>query len=107
VQVKIGPYLYPVSFNKDEINAESVAFNSDLAGVILYRDQRILIDPANSIHRQRVVLTHEILHGIFYAAGNENQGKKTEALITQLAPILAQFIQDNPDVLDFIRGKEG
>jgi hypothetical protein len=72
-----------------------------LLGRIDFIEQRIQIDAGLSDEKRRVVLLHEIIHGILEANGfaEENQN---EHLIQSLATALVQVFAGNGELLRFL-----
>lgn len=85
-KVKIGGIEYKVK----EIEGMEEEF--DLLGQILYTRGTIKVDADLATDRKEQVLVHEILHGVFFEAGIEEQD---EDMINRVAIILHQVLKDN------------
>lgn len=62
-------------------------------GQILYTKGIIKVDSQMSPDRKEQVFVHELLHGIFYEAGIEEQD---EDMINRVSIVLYQVLKDNP-----------
>lgn len=85
-QIKIGGMIYNVT---EEENMES---HYDHFGQIVYGKGIIRIDSNLSDVRKEQVLVHEMLHGIFFEAGIQEQD---EDVINRVALVLHQVMKDN------------
>lgn len=66
--------------------------DNDLLGQILYTHGIIKLDSAIANDRKEQVFIHELLHGIFFEAGIEEQD---EDMINRVAIVLYQVLKDN------------
>lgn len=85
-KVKIAGIEYKVQ----EIPGMENEFNH--LGQILYTRGTIKIERDLSDDRKQQVLIHEVLHGVFYEAGYEEQD---EDLINRVSIVLHQVLKDN------------
>ncbi|MDR4987175.1 ImmA/IrrE family metallo-endopeptidase [Bacillus cereus] len=83
---KIGGVNYKVQVVK------GLAKEHGVLGQILYDDLIIKIDADLPRERTNETLIHEVLHGIFFEAGYEEQD---EDMINRVGKVLYQVIQDN------------
>jgi len=88
--VKIGGITYPIS-RVDDLRDES----QKLDGWIRYRPYSIQLDSGIGEQGERVVLWHEILHGILTQAGISYEDEH-ESVLDALAYGISQVLQDNP-----------
>jgi len=100
-QVKIGGILYRVEYIERLLNQEKAV---KLNGHILYNPCLIMVESENDEQMQKITVLHEILHGILTHAGIEDDFEKQVEI---LAYGLFGVIQDNPDLMDWIRGPGG
>jgi hypothetical protein len=85
-KVKIGAITYKVK----EVNNMHEEF--DHLGQILYTKGKIQVDKDLADDWKEQVLVHEILHGVFFEAGIEEQD---EDMINRVSIILHQVLKDN------------
>ncbi|GLY11397.1 ImmA/IrrE family metallo-endopeptidase [Pseudobacillus badius] len=85
-KVKIGGINYDVQ----EVRGLEAEFSH--LGQILYTRGVIKVDEELSVDRKEQVFVHELLHGVFYEAGVEEQD---EDVINRAAIILHQVLKDN------------
>lgn len=95
MEIKIGSILYKVK-DKD------LAITESSLGEILYAKGKIHLEPKQSPERKLETLMHEVLHGVFYEAGIEDQ---EEDVINRVGKMLTQTLTDNPLLLQKL--KEG
>lgn len=93
--VKIGAVTYRIGFKKNVVD------DADTLGHIGYRDQRITIKKGMGADMIREALVHECLHGMTFAISHEASDEK---IVRRLAPVLLEFLRDNPELVDFLRG---
>ncbi|OKL36846.1 ImmA/IrrE family metallo-endopeptidase [Domibacillus mangrovi] len=85
-KVKIGGIKYKIE------EVEGMENEFDILGQILYTRGTIKVDANLAADRKEQVLVHEILHGVFFEAGIEEQD---EDMINRVAMILYQVLKDN------------
>lgn len=85
-KVKIGAITYKVK------EVKNMHEEFDHLGQILYTKGKIRVDKDLADDRKEQVLVHEILHGVFYEAGIEEQD---EDMINRVSIILHQVLKDN------------
>lgn len=85
-KVKIAGIEYAVS------EIEHFQRDNELLGQILYTHGIIKIDSSIANDRKEQVFVHEMLHGIFFEAGIEEQD---EDIINRVAIVLYQVLKDN------------
>ena len=73
--------------------------NGDLYGEIKYEDNKIFIYRELDNDNKAVTLLHEMIHWIFYNAGQEDW-RKNENLIECLSENLYQIIKANPELFE-------
>ena len=89
-KVKIGPFEYLVNY-VDKLQTKDG--NAVLYGEISERNSTIQLNTDMSPQFERVVLWHEIIHGLLDSGGF---GNHDERMIDVLAHGLVQVLQDNP-----------
>jgi hypothetical protein len=69
--------------------------------------QHIAIDPDQSADRLRETYLHEHIHAMLSLAGMRDTlgSSREERVVKRLAPILLQFLRDNPAVYSFLTGR--
>ena len=72
-----------------------ISKNEYLTGEIDFIGQKILIDGGISAEKEKVVLLHEVLHGICEGLGLDDLNND-ETLIQSLSTALHQCLKDNP-----------
>lgn len=99
-KVKIGPFWFSV---------EKTSLLEDKVGMMDYRKQKIFIFDDMNEDIMADTLLHEILHTIFYASGvNEDfDHDGQERIVNTFATPLLQIIRDNPELVEFLKGKDG
>lgn len=85
--LKIGPYRYTVSVEKDPRNDHDQQLN----GHILYDDLRIVMRASMPPERMAATLLHEVVHGL----SELGQINLEEEQVHQLGGPLAAFLLDN------------
>jgi hypothetical protein len=85
-EVKIGGIRYEI---QEEENMEA---HYDHMGLILYTRGVIKLDSDLSQERKEQILIHEVLHGIFFEAGYQEQD---EDMINRVSIVLHQVLKDN------------
>jgi hypothetical protein len=91
------------------IRLEPEVVEAGVAGVTVRHKQRILINKEMAPHQQLDTYLHEALHAMFYMTGLSRAGGPLatelheEEVIVSLAPVLLQFIRDNPAVMNYLR----
>lgn len=89
--VKIGGVDYIVEYVPDLRDGDQ-----GLNGWIRYNDCKIQIDADLSDQRKRIVLWHEIVHGLLENAGAESE--HDEKIVVALGYGLVQVLRDNPQL---------
>ncbi|PFJ15034.1 ImmA/IrrE family metallo-endopeptidase [Bacillus cereus] len=84
---KIGGVKYKV------VPVKGMAKEHGVLGQIIYDDLVIKIDADLPPDRMEETFVHELLHGIFYEAGYEEQD---EDMINRVGKVLFQVWRDNP-----------
>lgn len=86
--IKVGPYSYQIELT-DKYQPDG--FDQEKWGDL--RHDRLVIRLADFAHDDVLVVTlmHECLHALGYSVGSIYQ----EATVTELAPMLVAFLQDN------------
>jgi hypothetical protein len=100
--VKVGPYVYELSWDKNL---------TDLgAGGMTNPDNQIIgVDPTLGGGMQRSTLVHEILHAIWKQTplhmdyADEDKDSDGEKIIRTLEPLVFQVILENPEVVKWLR----
>jgi hypothetical protein len=85
-EIKIAGIIYQVEEEKD------IEYKYDALGKILYTKGIIILDEELSKERKEQVFIHEVLHGVFFEAGFEEQD---EDMINRVAIVLHQVLVDN------------
>lgn len=93
-RVVIGPLEYQVKIVKNLRSDD----NKRLAGMINGPEATIYLTEEQSPQFARIVLWHEMIHGILDAAGF--QAEHNEAVVDALAHGLVDVILRNPDLID-------
>lgn len=68
--------------------------NESLNGWIQYNECKILVDAGLSPQRQRIVIWHEVVHGLLEHAGIEED--RSEHMVVALGYGIVQALRDNP-----------
>lgn len=111
--VAIGPILYKIIFDdlqavKDAVIAAK-EYDSEMPGdlenvkfegCITYQDSTICVNVALEETYKKVVLMHEILHGLSTHSGAD----LTEKQCDQLAYAIVAMMNDNPGLIDWFQG---
>lgn len=97
-KVKIGNIIYAV-------NEADILKDSDATGTIKYQSCKILIDRSLEKQMKEQVLLHEIIHGMFYYLGMEEE-KNNECLVDAIAKGVICLFKDNPKLLELLKGEE-
>ena len=67
-------------------------------GQIQYAETQIVLDQAVSVQYERVLLWHELLHGVLFNAGHE---QVSEDLIDALAAGIVDMLRRNPHLVTY------
>lgn len=99
--VKIGSLLYDVirvPGLKDDDSGDV------LFGDIQYNKQLIRLNEEMTFSHEKVVLLHEMLHGILYTAGIDEmvKNKDIEIIIEAIAHGIINLFSENPDLYEFM-----
>lgn len=100
MQVKIGPITYDVDMSEPAPQDEE----SISTGRIIYYECKIRVGSDLPQQYQRLVLLHEIVHGIFMNAGKQ-PGEHGEELVNLIAHGLLDFLQENPMAVAYLQGR--
>lgn len=97
--VTIGPMAYQIYFDDmvgvdEDKNSEMV----DIEGCISHKSSTITVNTYLDNRYKRVVLMHEILHGISVV----NRVDLTESQCDQLAYAFIGLMQDNPGLIEWM-----
>lgn len=98
-QVKIGSVPYKVEFKSPLVSDER---DKVLWGEILQEKQLIRVDAQLAPEMKRVVILHEIIHGLLNHAGLDGHD---EELPKRLGYALDTFLVDNPQFVALYRDK--
>ena len=93
-QVKIGPYILKVEEITDLKCPQKC---EDLWGYYKADEGIINIRKNMVLERKQVAIVHELLHAMFDVCAIDNP--EEEKIVSVLAPVLIQFIQDNPKLI--------
>ena len=97
--IKIGYIDYQFDFWP-----ETFASTEEAQGEFFSQAQKIGLKESTIPTRAGVnTLIHEILHGIYYQYGLEDNGQSEEKVVTTLANVLTTVFVDNPWLLKFIQ----
>ncbi len=103
--IRIGPYNYTVTFDKNVINAESVTAGQTRQGQTDYDGEHILVDPTLSAGVRAEVLLHEIMHAIQNTVGIGSKERiVAHEHIYRTTPTLLAVLRDNPHLVAFLVG---
>ena len=91
--IRIGPIDYTVEYIQDLRDGDR-----KLDGWFHFASSRILIDESLSEQARRQVLWHEIIHGLFFLAGELPTPERKEDFIDALASGVMNVIRDNPEL---------
>jgi hypothetical protein len=98
--VSIGPIAYQIYFDdivgEDEDKDNKIV---DIEGCISHKSSTITVNVFLDNEYKRVVLMHEILHGMSVV----NRIDLTEAQCDQLAYAFIEFMHDNPKLIDWMQ----
>ncbi len=102
--VRIGGRTYTVSTDPHELAASSVEARTGLLGQCDRRAQRILVDLEQHDQQIADTVVHELLHAATELAGlSDELGEELEEkVVARLAPIVAQTIAENPELVKAI-----
>jgi len=96
-RIKIGRRVYQI-----KLNTESDSVDNNL-GSILYRYNIISLKEAGrSMEEIKISLLHEMFHAFFYFSGHWGLDD-SEGIINMLAENLYQVIEDNPEVIEWLK----
>lgn len=103
-ELVIAGRRYTVSTDPDELARESNEARTNLLGQCDRRAQRILVDLRQHDQQVADTLVHELLHAATELAGlsDELGDDLEERVVARLAPIIAQTIAENPDLVKAI-----
>ena len=98
-QVRIGSVPYRVEYSHPVVNKEK---DTVLWGEILQGDQLIKVDANLPAEMKRVVLLHEVIHGLLTHCGLSDH---KEELPERLGYALDSFLTDNPQFVALYQPK--
>lgn len=99
--IKIGGVVFCTGLEPDLHDVKPSGERQDLNGWIRYDPSLIMIKAGLSLGRTRLVLLHEILHGLLEHTGREDLPEE-EAIVLALAPSLLMVLRDNPALVDYL-----
>lgn len=105
--VKVGPYVYTITFVKEP---DWSADEADAGGVTRNESHRIDIrlEPGCNEDSLRGILVHEILHVIFHVGSigptirKISKSDMEEFVVASTEPVLLAVLRDNPKVLAYL-----
>ena len=100
-QVKIGSVPYSIEYSSPVVSEEK---DKVLWGEILQGKQLIKVDAEIGPEIRRVVLLHEIIHGLLIHCGLSDH---IEAIPERLGYALDSFLQDNPEFVKLYDKRSG
>lgn len=89
--VVVGPYTYKVGIGQ----------TYSQWGMVNHTEQKVLVDEAVTVERQRVTLMHELLHCCTELMHITDESSE-EATVSALAPALVQVLRENPDLVAYL-----
>jgi len=102
MRIKVGPAYFDVLFQPMDVNFASIQ----------EQHGRISVDSEMPMCYQRMNLIHEALHACWRVAWDTTLSARTtqelseEQVVSFLTPFITQLLQDNPEFVKFITGKE-
>lgn len=102
--IKIGPFHYRF-YSDAEHTVQMVRESGDRIGQINYRQLEICIIEDVAPERRVVALLHEVLHGVFHAAGlyhEEGATLDAEQVLEAMPAILLDVLRSNPDLATYL-----
>ena len=76
------------------VEVDEIDHDSNISGQIVYQKNQIYIKSSMSSEKKRVVLLHELMHGVFEKLGMDKECND-ERLVQMLASSIHQLIKDN------------
>lgn len=97
-KVKIGPYIYDVEIQDTPVAGDKAC--------LAYQDfdrQVLAIKKDTKPAVKRMAVVHESMHAMYdLAEFQEGVLYSEEEVVSRLSPLIVQFIQDNPKLMEYI-----
>lgn len=74
-------------------------------GLTTHDDLKIEIADDMPAQLEKMILCHEILHVFCLQTGLSVDSDEEEKLVLQLAPLLLQFVQGNPEIISYLQSQ--
>lgn len=98
--VKVGPVNYTVRSYENLAGDDGKA----LWGHCNHTSLEVALNNGVAKDFERVVLMHELLHGIYHLSGLPDS-EQEEQVVNSLAPLLVLLLRDNPKLVEYFCGK--
>lgn len=100
-EVQIGPFTYDISTDPADLDAIS---DEPVYAAINPSSLLIALEATQDIGQLRDSLLHEILHGVTFVAGLDQDiaPEMLEEIIYRVSPVLLDTLRRNPEVLGFL-----
>lgn len=94
--VVVATVRYTVVTDEAAIDRRIVERGHTFSGLTDLTAQRIYVDPRQGWDSQADTLLHEVLHCVYWAAGNPQRKLREEEVVHRLTPLLLATLRDNP-----------
>lgn len=96
--IKVGSSRYRVIRDSSWVEEE----DGDVYGLTCHQSNTVYIAQGMGTDRTANVALHEALHVMYYKAGINLTEKQEEQMISQLTPVLLDFIRDNIGLVNYL-----
>lgn len=94
-KVKVAAHTYRIARSKKKTEGDE--------GRCQFTETSIYIMPRLPLAKEQEVLLHELLHACAYPGIGDEDAPLEEKFVTIVAPVLLQVIQENPELIEFLR----
>jgi len=94
------PQKIKIGWREYKIIQDEIVQADGEAGNVVYRYNRITINPKLPIQEQQVTLIHEIFHTIFFLIGRDIGSD--EHFMNGFSEHIYQVVKDNPELMRFL-----
>lgn len=100
--VQVGPYLFEIIFDENEVNRQAVKDKRTLYGQMEPKEQRIYLDPTQGPDMLADTLLHELMHAALIPLDLDEDLE--ERAVSVAATSLLDTLRRNPKLVTFLLG---
>ena len=100
---KVGSSRYSITRDPNVVDDE----DGPVLGLTIHQSNTVYVAPGMARDRTSDVSLHEALHVMLYKAGIDISERQEEKLVSQLTPVLLDFIRDNITFINYLINNAG